>query len=71
MRDTNGGYDEILTAVEGLRSLHPVDAYAVDWILRNINKENKLSYSTKRDIQRVLDLCAYAMEGGRNGPKDT
>lgn len=69
--DTNGGYDDMLTAVEGLRSLHPVDACALDWILRNINKENKLCYRTKRDIQYVLDLCAYAMEGGSNGPSNT
>lgn len=65
--DTNGGSD-MITAVEGLRTLHPVDACAVDFILRNINRQNKLTYETKRDIQYVLDLCAYAMEGGANGP---
>jgi hypothetical protein len=70
MRDTNGGYD-MLTAIEGLRTLHPADACAVDFILRNIIKHNKLSFHTKREIQYVLDLCAYAMEGGSNGPSNT
>ncbi len=68
--DTNGG-SEIKTAIEGLRTLHPVDACAIDFILRTIAKQNKLCYGTKRDIQYVLDLCAYAMEGGRNGPSNT